>query len=356
MKKRFVFSLCLALFISATVDAVEPVGSLGGGFLGQAQFLPDGTLLGVMRGGIEIIDPDTDNVIVHFAEDPGGIRHLSVSPDGQKAVIWRNVIGREDMVELWDITTQKKLRQWPLAGPRGWSGQPFDAVFSPTEPVIAIHNGEDNIILWNWETDEILREFTEGRMPIEPCYSRSYTRSGENWQSISYTSTSGTGTNSGNFSSSSGTWSDSGETRHLSSCQNLAPFILSMAFSPDGQFLVVGSKRSEAEIWDMATLQLVGHLKGKGGWFSDVCYSPNGRWIASTKPDSTKVYLWDAQTRQLVRELDLGEQPAGDYISRQRATYWDGRNDMGEVVSSGVYFYALEVGDYQTTRRMTVVR
>ena len=58
----------------------------------------------------------------------------------------------------------------------------------------------------------------------------------------------------------------------------------------------------------------------------------------------------------LVRELDFGKQPAGDYISRQRAVYWAGRNDMGETISSGVYFYTLEAADYQKTRRMTVVR
>ena len=232
---------------------------------------------------------------------------LSVSPDGQKVVIWRNVIGREDMVELWNITTRKKLRQWPLAGPRGWSGQPFDAVFSPTDPVIAIHNGEDNIILWNWETDEILRGFTAERRPIEPCYSRSYIRSGENWQIISNTSTTATDSNSGNFTQLSGSFSDSGETQHLRSCDDIAPFILSMAFSPDGRFLVIGSKRPDAEIWNMETRQIVGHLEGHGGWVSAVCYSPDGRWIASTEPTSTTVYLWDAQTHQLIREWHSGE-------------------------------------------------
>ena len=245
---------------------------------------------------------------MHFAEGSGRIRHLSVSPDGQQALIWRrNVIGREDMVELWDITTQKKLRQWSLAGPRGWSGQPFDAVFSPTEPVIAIHNGEDNIILWNWETDEILRDFAKERRPIEPCYSRSYIRSGESWRSLPNTSTITIDNSSGNFSSSSGSWSESGETRRHTSCSDIAPFILSMAFSPDGRFLVVGSKRPDAEIWDMKTLQLIGHLEGHGSWVSTVCYSPDGRWIASTEPASTKVYLWDAQTHQLIREWHSGE-------------------------------------------------
>ena len=56
----------------------------------------------------------------------------------------------------------------------------------------------------------------------------------------------------------------------------------------------------------------------------------------------------------LVRELDLGEQPAGNYLSRQRAAYWDGRNDMGEVVSSGVYFYTLQIEGFSDTQRMFI--
>jgi hypothetical protein len=46
----------------------------------------------------------------------------------------------------------------------------------------------------------------------------------------------------------------------------------------------------------------------------------------------------------------------GSYLNRQKAAYWDGRNDLGEPVSSGVYFYTLEAGDYRITRRMSVVR
>ena len=68
-----------------------------------------------------------------------------------------------------------------------------------------------------------------------------------------------------------------------------------------------------------------------------------------------RIGIYDA-LGHLVRELDIGEQPAGDYLSRQRAAYWDGRNNIGEVISSGVYFYTLEAGDYQRTRRMTIVQ
>ena len=68
-----------------------------------------------------------------------------------------------------------------------------------------------------------------------------------------------------------------------------------------------------------------------------------------------RIRIYDA-LGHLVRELDLGKQPAGDYLSRQRAAYWDGCNNTGEVVSSGVYFYMLKAGNYRTTRRMTVAR
>ena len=49
----------------------------------------------------------------------------------------------------------------------------------------------------------------------------------------------------------------------------------------------------------------------------------------------------------LVRTLALGQMPAGIYQSRSRAAYWDGRNDVGESVASGIYFYTLTAGDSQ---------
>jgi len=38
-----------------------------------------------------------------------------------------------------------------------------------------------------------------------------------------------------------------------------------------------------------------------------------------------------------VRQINLGVLPPGDYVSRDRAAFWDGRNDLGERVASGVY-------------------
>ena len=57
-----------------------------------------------------------------------------------------------------------------------------------------------------------------------------------------------------------------------------------------------------------------------------------------------------------VRQFDLGYQPTGFYTARTKAVYWDGRNEIGESVASGVYFYQLDAGDYTALRRMVILK
>ena len=57
---------------------------------------------------------------------------------------------------------------------------------------------------------------------------------------------------------------------------------------------------------------------------------------------------------QLVRTLDLGMKPAGFYMTRSNAAYWDGRNGAGEHVASGVYYYTLNTDNYAATRKMLI--
>ncbi len=58
----------------------------------------------------------------------------------------------------------------------------------------------------------------------------------------------------------------------------------------------------------------------------------------------------------LVRTIDVGFTPAAVYEGRSDAIYWDGRNNFGEQVSSGIYFYHLQAGEFSATRKMVVVK
>ena len=57
-----------------------------------------------------------------------------------------------------------------------------------------------------------------------------------------------------------------------------------------------------------------------------------------------------------IRTLSMGVQAAGFYQSRSRAAYWDGRNDLGERVSNGVYFYQLSTPSAHQIKRMVIVK
>ena len=71
------------------------------------------------------------------------------------------------------------------------------------------------------------------------------------------------------------------------------------------------------------------------------------------KPADVRVSIY-AVNGHLIRMLDLGHQAAGVYRSRSRAAYWDGRNEYGERVASGLYFYTLTAGDFTATRKMLI--
>ena len=67
------------------------------------------------------------------------------------------------------------------------------------------------------------------------------------------------------------------------------------------------------------------------------------------------VKIYDV-TGNLVRTIEVGYTPVGYYLTRERAVYWDGRNEIGESVSSSVYYYTLNTDIYTQTRRMVIVK
>jgi hypothetical protein len=80
-------------------------------------------------------------------------------------------------------------------------------------------------------------------------------------------------------------------------------------------------------------------------------------WVPFQLKEGSKVTIRIySSAGNLVRELDLGYRSAGLYVSQDRAAYWDGMTDAGERVSSGVYFYNIQAGNYSATRKMIVVR
>ena len=72
-----------------------------------------------------------------------------------------------------------------------------------------------------------------------------------------------------------------------------------------------------------------------------------------SEPAAVTLHIYTTDGK-LIRTLALGHQPAGMYHSKSRAVYWDGKNEVGEPVASGIYFYTLSAGDFFATKKMLI--
>ncbi len=80
-------------------------------------------------------------------------------------------------------------------------------------------------------------------------------------------------------------------------------------------------------------------------------------WIPYHLANASKVHItiYDVGGT-VIRQLDLGHQSEGYYINQSRAAYWDGRNNAGERVASGIYFYQFEADNVSLLRKMIILK
>ena len=104
--------------------------------------------------------------------------------------------------------------------------------------------------------------------------------------------------------------------------------VYSVCWSPDGKWLASGSVDKNVKIWDAKSGQCVGTLEGHSEWVYSVCWSPDGKYLASGSADNT-VIIWDANNGECIRTLkghlysvkSVSWSPDGKYLASGSAQH-----------------------------------
>jgi len=84
---------------------------------------------------------------------------------------------------------------------------------------------------------------------------------------------------------------------HLTTLRGHLETVFSVAFSPDGQQIVTGSKDATAKVWEAASGKLLVTLKGHRAAVNAAAFSPDGRRIVTGSFDNT-ARVWEAASGQ----------------------------------------------------------
>ena len=358
---------------------------------------PDGRKLAVHRDRwVEVRNLHTGNIEIQFPQQIGWLEEIVFSASGR----WIAMVGYWEPLSIWDTQNPEKLQK--LASENGAVSlhNHYQIVFSENDEYFAASgrtkDDQDWIQLWKREGD--IFGFQYAWQVPKLLYSRIPT--------LAFAAhTDGSTVLAASKESELHIWRLLPDAPEL--LTTLEGYYHPVHFSPDGRYLFA-RRDGSTQIWDWQTETPLAHpsipvyfdISRDGSvllsesvsgqiriWDGSallpsqpVAVEPGGKqivilgevkrnqllqnfpnpfnpetWIPFRLANESHVTIHIYNTAgQLVRRLSAGTMPAGDYSSQAQAVYWDGRNQTGEPVSSGVYLYTIHAGDFSATRKMLI--
>ncbi len=213
-------------------------------------FSPDGNRLATssMDGSVRLWNANTGKEIRAFMAHTDAVLSVAFSPDGNRLA----TSSMDGSVRLWNANTGKEIRAF-----MAHTDAVLSVAFSPNGNRLATSSADGSVRLWNANTGKHIHVWDRVKLPAKLPV---------------------------------GFVSARGEK------EDFIPFLtaFSVAFSPDGNRLAIGTLYADAQIWNANTGELIYMLNT--GTVHSLAFRPDRKRKQLATAFSSEVQLWDTNT------------------------------------------------------------
>jgi WD40 repeat protein/serine/threonine protein kinase len=258
-----------------------------GAYPSSVAFSPDGKTVAATinslggSGVLKLWEASTGKLKATLKGHRPGVNAIAFSPDGKTLASG----GEDRTVKVWDVAREKTTATFV-----GHAGYVYGVAFSPDRKTLASASMDRSIRLWDLAA-------------VEPrTLLRGHAKS---VGAVAFSKDSQTVASAGQDEVVKLWDVASGDMKNI--IKGHKDIITCVAFSPHGKTVASASLDGTVKLWDTTTANLKLTLEGRGvtpnrAYTSPVAFSPDGETVATATPDHT-VKLWDADTGKLRRAL-----------------------------------------------------
>ena len=242
-------------------------------------FSPGGHLATTNYGRVARLWDLSGNLLREFRGHEGDLTAIAFSPDGELLATG----SQDNTVKIWSVSDGQR----PLITLTGHSEQITAVAFSPDGSRLATASTDKTARIWSIVSDG-LREFPSLIGASGALYDVAYSHDGAQMATVGENST-------------VQIW-DAATGDEL--CKFTVSGPLAVSYSPKRHFLVVGTAKGNAELWDTDSRRLLRSISAHDMPVNAVAFLPDGTQFVTASSDGSAKF-WDIESGQ--EKLRLGE-------------------------------------------------